>query len=121
MVSLFHRATIKQQGTNIMAIIICTSLQTDNLTSTSSLNFYRPGALPDNQPCQSTEDKNAVVNRKKVLTRMWANAQCDGRPAKHRWCPLFNAAKFGWRSLLDCRALMLPRPKPVEICSGAPN
>jgi len=26
---------------------------------------------------------------------MWANAQRDDRPAKYRWCPLFNAAKFG--------------------------
>jgi len=29
---------------------------------------------------------------------MWANAQLDGldgRPAKYRWRPLFNAAKFG--------------------------
>jgi len=26
---------------------------------------------------------------------MWANAQRDGRPAEHGWCPLFNAAKFG--------------------------
>ena len=33
-------------------------------------------------------------------TRMWANAQRDGRPAEHRLRPLFNAAKFGWRSLL---------------------
>jgi len=31
---------------------------------------------------------------------MWANAQCDGRPAEHRWRPLFNAVKFGWRPLL---------------------
>ena len=29
------------------------------------------------------------------LTRMWANAQRDGRPAEYRWRPLFNAAKFG--------------------------
>jgi len=29
------------------------------------------------------------------MTRMWANAQCDGRPAEHRWRPLFNTAKFG--------------------------
>ena len=36
-----------------------------------------------------------------ILTRMWANAQRDGRPAKHKWHPLFNAAKFGWRPLLD--------------------
>ena len=34
-------------------------------------------------------------------TRMWANAQPDGRPAEHRWRPLFNAPKFGWRPLLD--------------------
>ena len=42
-------------------------------------------------------------------TRMWANAQRDGRPAEHRWRPLFSAAKFEWRSLLDCRAVTLPR------------
>ena len=37
---------------------ICTSLQTDNHTSTSSVNFYRPDALPDAQPTyQSTEGK----------------------------------------------------------------
>ena len=29
------------------------------------------------------------------LTRMWANAQRDGRPVEYRWRPLFNAAKFG--------------------------
>ena len=33
--------------------------------------------------------------KKKNRTRMWANAQPDGRPAEHRWRPLFNAAKFG--------------------------
>jgi len=32
---------------------------------------------------------------------MWANAQRDGRPVEQRWRPLFNAAKFGWRRLLD--------------------
>jgi len=40
---------------------------------------------------------------------MWANAQRDGSPAEHRWRPLFNAAKFGGRPLLDCRAVTLPR------------
>ena len=30
-----------------------------------------------------------------INTRMWANAQRDGRPAEYRWRPLFNAAKFG--------------------------
>ena len=32
---------------------ICTSLQTDNHTNTSSLNFYRPDALLDDQPTVS--------------------------------------------------------------------
>jgi len=36
-----------------------------------------------------------VVLQKNDLTRMWANAQPDVRPAEHRWRPLFNAAKFG--------------------------
>ena len=40
---------------------------------------------------------------------MWANAQRDGRPAEHRWRPLFTAAKFGWRPLLECRAVTTPR------------
>jgi len=26
---------------------------------------------------------------------MWANAEHDGRPAEHRWRPLFKAAKIG--------------------------
>jgi len=26
---------------------------------------------------------------------MWANVQPDGRPAEHKWRPLFNAPKFG--------------------------
>jgi len=29
-----------------------------------------------------------------MLARMWANIQRDGRPAKYRWRPLFNATKF---------------------------
>jgi len=39
---------------------------------------------------------------------MWANAQCDGRPAEYMWRPMLNAAKFGSRPLLDCRAVTLP-------------
>jgi len=34
-----------------------------------------------------------LYNRKnRSLLEMWANAQRDGRPAEHRWRPLFNAA-----------------------------
>ena len=49
--------------------------------------------------------KTAIENE----TRMWANAQRDGSPAEYRWRPLFNAAKFGRRALLECRAVTLPR------------
>jgi len=37
----------------------------------------------------------AEIRRGKEKTRMWANAQRDGRPAEYRWRPLFNAAMFG--------------------------
>jgi len=36
-----------------------------------------------------------TINANFTVTRMWANAQRDGRPAEHRWHTLFNAAKFG--------------------------
>jgi len=52
---------------------------------------------------------------------MWANAQRDGRPAEHRWRPLFNAAKFGGRLLLDAVQLRCQDAKPVKISRGAPN
>jgi len=42
------------------------------------------------------------------LIRMWANAKRDGRPAKCRWRPL-STPQFGWRPLLECRAVTLPR------------
>ena len=35
-----------------------------------------------------------LMKCKQIKTRMWANAQRDGRPAEHSWRPLFNAAKF---------------------------
>jgi len=49
----------------------------------------------------SSQPISWLVLRKQKSTRMWANAQRDGRPAKHRWRPLFNATKFGWRPLLE--------------------
>jgi len=52
---------------------------------------------------------------------MWANAQRDGRPAEYRWCPLFNAAKFGWRPLLECRAVTLPRRETPWNYLGCPK
>jgi len=55
--------------------------------------------------------QHTFTNQKNVLqhkTRMWAKAQRDGRPADYSWRPLFNATKFGWRPLLECRVVTLP-------------
>ena len=44
---------------------ICTSLQTDNHTDTSSLSVYRPDAVPDAQPTvQSTEGTDQTLKSK---------------------------------------------------------
>jgi len=44
-----------------------------------------------------------------ILTRIWANAQHDGRPAEYRWSPLFNA---------QCRKVWLT-PTTTVLCSNA--
>ena len=41
---------------------ICTSLQTDNRINTSSLNFYRPAAVPDAQPTVSKHWRHTYVH-----------------------------------------------------------
>jgi len=38
-------------------------------------------------------DKNALQRHEALPTKMWTDAQRDGRPAEYRWRPLFNAAK----------------------------
>jgi len=48
---------------------VCTSLQTDNHTSTSTLSFYRPDALPAAQPTaskQRRQTKIAKIKRNKM-------------------------------------------------------
>jgi len=62
-------------------------------------------------PTQILHNCIILVLTKTQWTRMWANAQRDGRPVEYRWRPLFNAAKFGWRPLPQCRAVPLPRRK----------
>jgi len=52
---------------------------------------------------------------------MWANAQRDGRPAEYKSRPLFNGAKFGWRPLLECRAVTLPRRETHWNLLGCPK
>jgi len=37
-------------------------------------------------PCSNTACWHGTVMLKTVKTRMWVDAQCDGRPAEYRWC-----------------------------------
>ena len=55
----------------------------------------------------------------KTVTRMWA--QRHSRPAECRWGPLLNAAKFGWRPLLERCAVMLPRRETCLTLLGCPK
>ena len=57
--------------------------------SRSVLSYLRSMELTD------VSNDADVAFAKQQETRMWADAQRDGRPAEHRWRPLFNAAKFG--------------------------
>jgi len=52
---------------------------------------------------------------------MWASAQHDGHLAEYRWRPLFNAAKFGWRPLLECHAVTLRRRETRWNSLGCPK
>ena len=52
---------------------------------------------------------------------MCTHAQGDVCPAKCRWRPLFNAAKFGWHPLIECRAVILPRRKTQWNLLGWPK
>ena len=49
--------------------IICTSLQTDNHASTSTIQFFtgRMPFLPPNQRCQSTEGKRQSIEGKDIV------------------------------------------------------
>ena len=48
-----------------------------------------------NRGNRTGEDVNGKNGQSNLTTRMWANAQRNGRPAEYRWRPLFNPAKFG--------------------------
>jgi len=53
--------------------IICTSFQTDNHTSTSSLSFYRLDALPDDQP--TVKALNSIKALKAIRQNVMQNLE----------------------------------------------
>ena len=69
------------------------SAAVDDTTMSFSSAVAECGSHNDSR--SSLNDTRLVSKLIIIITRMWANAQRDGRPAEHRWRPLFNAAKFG--------------------------
>jgi len=61
---------------------ICRESQFCNVQQTQTENTT---SLLLTTQCEFTVNNHA--------TRMWANAQRDGRRAEYRWCPVLNAAK----------------------------
>jgi len=71
-----------------------------NTDEVDSIANFRPMSRYISKAAQK---KNVIIKQlywswhvAQYKLEMWANAQRDGRPAKRRWRPLFNAAKFGW-------------------------
>jgi len=52
---------------------------------------------------------------------MWANAQRDGRPAKYTGGALWSTPQCGWRPLVECHAVMLPRRETRWNLLGCPK
>ena len=92
-----------------------------SLPPTHSLWFSCPSTPFLHLTHPATAPPSVVHSLQYKQTRMWANAQRDGRPAEHRWRPLVNAAKFGLRPLLECHAVMLLRRDTRWNMMGCPK
>ena len=59
------------------------------------LSHHKTKIIKHNKNKHASLTKKLQITQNQHKLEMWANAQRDGRPAEYRWCPLFNAAKFG--------------------------
>ena len=62
-----------------------------------------------------------MLHINKHTTRMWTNAQRDGRPVEYRWPPLFNAAVWLCSNAAKTRnpLKLAGVPQTNETISGA--
>jgi len=51
--------------------------------------------MPTGRATDRQTDRHCQTDKEHYKLEMWATAKRDGHPAKCRWHPLFNAAKFG--------------------------
>jgi len=98
----------------------CSHLQTSqhHKVLATVTRIYTPTDTSHKIHNTTREYLHSLINHE---TRMWANTQRDRRPAEYRRRPLFNAAKFGWRPVLECRAVTLPRSETRWNLQGCPK
>jgi len=88
-----------------------------NQTGQQTWLTYRPRSRELSMSTLLSRFENAALSVNIHNTKMWANAQRDGRPAEHRWRPLFNATT-------RCCAVTLPRRETcwnLQGCLKLPN
>ena len=103
---------------------ICTLLQTDNHTNTSSLNFYRPDALPGAQPTVSKhwrQKNNKITCRQnQTQTSLTCFGYFRGRPRGL----LVGVVSTGAAGMVSSSAttapsLSTPISRPASCCTWA--
>jgi len=75
-------------GDNLRKLNMGTQLQTFAYPTVSK--SFLSNAFMAKSSAQTLIIKSVQTDK----TRMWTNAQRDGRPAEYRWRPLLNTAKF---------------------------
>jgi len=71
---------------------------------------------------QQTFIQNTKILQHKInTTRNVGQCPTWWHPAEYRWHPLFNTAKFGWRPILECRAVTLSRRETHWNLQECPN
>jgi len=90
---------------------------TDSNQTTESCKWWRQMRLAS----RLSSSACIYLQHTAIQTRMWADAQRDGHPVEYRWRPLFNATKFGWHPLPECRAVTLPRRETRWNSLGCPK
>ena len=100
--------------------------QTDNHSNTSSLNFYKPYALPDAQPCHSTEGKDRNIS---ILQHIWnkpyikklQNDLVEGNLSRGSSCVSLPACSYCRRLLRRIIFLCSKHVQQMAIVMAAPT
>jgi len=99
------RHALSQSSLQYNKYRIITQINTDRYSSLANRNVFG----------KTSAVFTATLSGKHEILQAFHSA------AKYRRRPLFNATKIGWRPLLECRAVMLPRRKTRWNVLGCPK